>query len=612
MLTFERHIFCFLLLGLVASAKGTAGCKPVSSKSSLREAVDPANDPLAKLGIPLVNFDTVYKPRDANQKPKIPLEKTLTFKPWPSTYWPHYRGLTANRWQQNVTIEKTKKASDFRNYQYPLLNEGELKSLTEGELAKLSPAEKYDLVNDSYHLPLTKAQLSEVRRQITKKTVASGQEEYIPKWFGLCQGWSAAAVLTKTPRTVRIKNKAGQCIPFYTADLEALLSLAYSYDTFSDPSLGDRCVVPADKVEVDADGRPLLASCRDMNPAAFHVAVTKLINDDKLVVMDVSFADDVWNQPIYGYKIRYISDKPGKTKNSAFGTEHLIVVEMAVTYMQEGEPEKDPLEPGWFMNTETYTYTLELDDRRNIIGGEWHYKKDEDTALLRIPDYIWTAMDHPGLMIPGVINYKRVAALLQASILPKTSGDDCQVVGGTLDPALPTPFTPASENFIFSDRNNVSLKDAEAHVGAGEAGANKQDAAMSGKQVLVGGGVSNQAGDRNGINNPAEINLQMRTSDPIRADIDRQVAKGGGVAINNRTVPLSPDIKPNLDAANVCKILKTEGQCTKQSGCFWLFLDTSCESLTHSPCSAFSTNSSCEQVSERCSWNDNMFTCNKL
>ncbi len=614
LLTLKRNKFCAAHFGLLASfAIGVAACKPASSASSVREAVDPANDSEAKLGIPLVNFDAVYKPKVGN--PKIPAEKTLSFKPWPSTYWPHYRGLTANRWQQNVTIAKTKKASDFLNYMYPLLTVAEMKSLKEDEIAKLSPAEKFDLVNDSFHLPLTKAQLSEASRQISKRTVAKfdgagnrveQKEDYIPKWFGLCQGWSAASVLTKTPKSVRVKNKAGQCVPFYTADIEALLSLAYSYDTFADPSLGDRCIVPAEKIEVDEDGRPLLASCRDMNPASFHVAVTKLINDDKLVVMDVSFADDVWNHPIYGYRIRYVSDKPGKTKNSAFGTEHLIEVEMAVTYMQEGEPEKDALEPNWFMNTETYFYTLELNESRNIIGGEWRYKKNQDVGMIRIPDYIWTATDHPGLNIPGVINYKRVAALLQASLVQKSS-DECMEVGLDIDPAMETPFTVASEKFEFSDRNNVSLKAPEIPAGAGELAAKVMGA--NGKDVLVGVDSGTKPNSSGVVTNPQDIGLDMRASDPVQPDAGKKVANGKDVAIHNRTVPLSPDLKPTSAEANICKSLDSERQCNKKSGCIWLFIDSNCESLTHSPCSVFSTSTSCDQAGSRCAWHDDLLTC---
>jgi hypothetical protein len=131
-------VFAFTLVSVNA-------CKTPGSNtgSGTKEAAVGANDPLSSFGVPMVN----WKRYEANSgvAGAIPKAASLRTYPWTDTYWPAYRGYTANRWQSNTNSENHLDFIKKPGNEFP----SPPKQLTADQIAVLSPAEKYDLLTNS-------------------------------------------------------------------------------------------------------------------------------------------------------------------------------------------------------------------------------------------------------------------------------------------------------------------------------------------------------------------------------------------------------------------------------------------------------------------------------
>ncbi len=120
-----------------------------------------------------------------------------------------------------------------------------------------------------------------------------------PGWWGICHGWSPAALSVPAPVNPVTKNG----VTFYPGDLEALASFAFQAN-LPVKFISQRCNKVGAKVAVDGAGRPLDGECRDMNPGSMHVVVTNMLGMRKVgVVEDRTWDDQVWNQPVRRYKV---------------------------------------------------------------------------------------------------------------------------------------------------------------------------------------------------------------------------------------------------------------------------------------------------------------------
>jgi hypothetical protein len=186
--------------------------------------------------------------------------------------------------------------------------------------------------------------------------------------------------------------------------------------------------------------------CRDTNPMTLHLGLYEQIKNKKRgVVIDVTKTAEVWNQPVHKYQIAHLSitkkdgtqSSPGEpvaiediddafAKYRARGTRYLVQLQNAVSYGLENGPRYHYVPVDEKIGTDTYTYTLELDANKKVVGGEWGLipsatnlveEQVETLIRMRMPDFVWMV---PKGNIPkdGQIDYQLIKKLHQCSLQP--------------------------------------------------------------------------------------------------------------------------------------------------------------------------------------------------
>lgn len=319
------------------------GCgRPPQTSSEPTEKWDDANDPL--------HLGRGFQFHLA----ELPPSGSLAQRPWTDTYWPSYQGGIAKRWRTHDNSFTYSPAA-------------QPKDLPSHALARLSPAEKFDLLRGNYHYPL----VSSERHRTSEDS---------PRWEGLCHGWAPAALAYQEPQPVTMTNQDGLEIPFGSSDIKALLTYHQGIATSARARMiGLRC--NDDLADVPhAGARP---ACRDINAGAFHLVLTNYIGLKKQgFIADVTRDAEVWNQPVYGYRSTLLKTT-APSLGAARGTASEAVVHTEMTYVVEVSPSWQPVRVGVFQGTVTkgYDYRLELDRQGRILGGVW-LSADR-------PDFLW-------------------------------------------------------------------------------------------------------------------------------------------------------------------------------------------------------------------------------
>lgn len=308
---------------------------------------------------------------------------------WSETYWPSNKGGVAYRWNH----------PDPKPFKYHLHTKEELLRMSEEELSRLSPAELYDISNDDYDYSLTRK--------------AFGL--YSPRdlwWEGICHGWAQAAINYPEPEPIVYTNKSGINVPIGASDIKALLAMheAYNYKGEKFGFAGRRCKVRG-KVVGEADDRDAPSDraypvaelaespdCKDVNAGSFHVIISNMIGlHGKGFVADIDRFNDVWNQPIVGYKTEVLSEETVPTPMAVSGVAKRLKVRLAMTYGEELKfytPElaaqghlnfvsKKPvtLTPHQKFLVRTYEYYVDINSSGSVVGGEW--------ITQTRPDFMW-------------------------------------------------------------------------------------------------------------------------------------------------------------------------------------------------------------------------------
>lgn len=387
---------------------------------------------------------------------------TLDKMPWANSFWPHVYGGIAFRWnkyyvtkpafanlhykveenkkriselkkavfvdanlsssqmqaaKQEITDLKneiialnSKKALEYKKYFFDLkrVTPKEALSMSQSELAKLAPTEKYDLLMNNDKMKLTNA-------------VLGGTKPNDAYWEGICHGWSSAALEFYEPEPITVTNKNGLKIPFGSSDLKALLSYYHANQGLKAPGnqIGKKCAVEfpkeswfiengveyykevaynkrSNRYEIEVKKVP--ENCIDTNPGAFHVVMA-----NQLAVKNTGFLAEmvrdyeIWNQPVYEYETEIVKELNQLTQNRTEGTQKQVLVKTRLHYANDGgrifwgadEPE-DEYYAWWNATTGTSNYrsaykdleyVLDLDQYDNIIGGHWlSYDR---------PDFLW-------------------------------------------------------------------------------------------------------------------------------------------------------------------------------------------------------------------------------
>ncbi len=289
----------------------------------------------------------------------LPLEAQTDIIPWTDSYWPSYKGGLADRWQTGESI-----------FEATLNNKNDVQSMSENEIKRLSPAEKYDILIGNYDYPLTRNELGRTNPDQ-------------PRWFGLCHGWAPASINFSEPKPVTVTSVDGIVIPFGSSDIKALLTFLQQHNRSASATrfLGERCNANI-KDDPSAADRP---ECRDTNAGSFHISIANRIGiDHKAFVADVTRDSEVWNQPVFGYNSKVVSESEDIYPKAAEGTVKIVRIKTTMLYTAEIRASWKPVG-----NTDNgqvtgahYEYNLEINKDGEIIGGEWLTESR--------PDFLWS------------------------------------------------------------------------------------------------------------------------------------------------------------------------------------------------------------------------------
>lgn len=361
-----------ILLGVMGSAL-LLSCGDMTNNTSAsrqKERWNDYNDPfimdkaLVKEKKYIANFDGPNK---------LPLEAKLPVLPWSEDYWGNYKGGLSYRWFDLSSSEKARS-------KYNILSK---QQLPRTDLKILSPMEKLDIYMGDYDFPRTRLE----RRRTEIMTNSN-----IPTWTGLCDNWAAAALFWVEPGPVTMQGRGGENVPFGSSDVKGLLIYQLKE---ADPDvhfIGTNCEWDMDE-QTRLYNRGALSPtiykervelCSGVNAGAFHLILANQIGrlNEGFIVNKVWWTEEVWNQPVFGFKSHIVSESKKKSPGAAPGTVREIEIKTVVDYIEE----KDQ---SWNITSETgadtmeFHYRLELDKGGKIIGGAW-YNDSEDR-----PGFAW-------------------------------------------------------------------------------------------------------------------------------------------------------------------------------------------------------------------------------
>jgi hypothetical protein len=347
-------------------------------------------------------------------------------RPWSGPYWSLKQGMIANPYMDRgvfqyvhyiPTFDAIEPYLDRKNY--IMTTEAQL---SEKELAKLAPSEKYDLLlgngldlshriwrfintwkDDMKWDYMTSIELP------GENFVVEKENYIVANWEGICHGWApASGVVPKPEKTVTVTLPDGRIMPFYPEDIKGLISLTWANSLVQDNVLSEglRCKRRFPKSDrygryydtIEEDGE-ILPRCADIHPAVMHLSLVNLTGKQgRSFIIDKAEKIAVSNQPVTSYKFKYFHPDTGRNgkfekslveyrkyrRNDPFSesrhpdTKYIIGVESTIVYadwtMIKKPGDKDYLKDK--TSDLVSLYDLEIDGAGNIIGGQWRGIKD--------------------------------------------------------------------------------------------------------------------------------------------------------------------------------------------------------------------------------------------
>jgi hypothetical protein len=371
-----------------------------------------------------------------------------TVQPWGGSYWPLYQGMVGNTYQSKDyntfifsafrNLDWKKNVRDYKRRSQKV--HPKIYELSESDLAKLAPSEKYDILLGDTSFDLTNKVWSYAEKWGNEKkwgflTSIDLPDGYrIPNanklmalWEGICHGWAVAAGHTPRPeKTVWVTLPNGKKMPFYPNDIKALISLMWANSNVQSNVLfeGNRCNKKnpdKDKhgryidVEKDRYDTELLPRCADVHPGIFHVSMVNLLGiEGRSFVVDKDSAAAIANQPVSGYELYYFNPRNGdrgELKDAVIAREHyskdpyavsrnpeathIVGVEVKLKYVDWEFPKKAETngpEDDKIKSIE-FTYDLELNSNGDVVGGQWRVTKKGRRGVFDTktnqPDFFW-------------------------------------------------------------------------------------------------------------------------------------------------------------------------------------------------------------------------------
>ncbi|MBP8810988.1 MAG: pre-peptidase C-terminal domain-containing protein [Kofleriaceae bacterium] len=265
---------------------GAAGCAELDGKpdvSDVKGGVDGKAEAWGPSDSPAM-FSNSLEYRIA----ELPMTGQATNIPWAGNYWPVYEDSINHKWAG----ASSQSASAKYGAAFGVTGVEDAVSRYHGIDAQTS---RTACTTDSQ----CNAQIGE--RCSKREGQTNGR--CIPTWWGICHAWAPASILLPEPKRAVTYNG----VEFKVQDIKALVTLVHDRTETKFVSL--RCDTDAEGtpgVNYDNYGRPTGgdASCRDTNAGTYHVLITNYLGKQGTsFVEDRTFDDEVWNQPLRGYRI---------------------------------------------------------------------------------------------------------------------------------------------------------------------------------------------------------------------------------------------------------------------------------------------------------------------
>ncbi len=188
-------------------------------------------------------------------------------------------------------------------------------------------------------------------------------------WFGHCNGWSAAAILTNEPReshTVEFSLGGTHTMELSVGDQKGLLSESYYGVVHS--SWGSRYRGEATDV------------IEDLSPVGvLTLLYATIAAREEPLVFDTSANEEVWNYPAWAYELTLSETGSGAGDVRQFSGE--LSVQFATDGVGYTHVDSNPDNPNGFVKH--WFFTLEASPAGEIISGSW------DDDVNGHPDFAW-------------------------------------------------------------------------------------------------------------------------------------------------------------------------------------------------------------------------------
>ncbi len=293
-----------------------------------------------------------------------------------------------------------------------------------------------------YWWPIGKGELLEPLRKYDRLT---GKRAYwwelenkppgpqVPPWHGYCHGWAAAAVTEEEPVSQRLaKGLDGQTSVLLNVGAQkGWYSVGHAYDVAN--QYGDRYG--------DDEGSE---DTGDMAPDMLWQVLKMFLQEHRLpLVMDLDAGKEVWNYPVFAYRISYEPLARGGGWHS--GQLKLWAADDAV----------QPQFVGTVPYLQTYTFIFQMRDGAVMMGsGRW-----TGQSVWNHPDFAW----YPYIANPEnpEIDYDTVQTLIQTST---PQADPTSTAGATRD----QPGATGSQANKAKNRKRETAKNRLAGITAGK------------------------------------------------------------------------------------------------------------------------------------------------
>ncbi|KAI8819188.1 uncharacterized protein EV422DRAFT_120810 [Fimicolochytrium jonesii] len=317
----------------------------------------------------------------------LPSEGLSTQIPWASSYWPSFLDGINNRWQgSRVPSPVEKYATAY--------------GLDASKLAAEYSKQHGVLMNGHIsHKCVSSFGCPSGSKCVAPSGAGVFEQRYcVPTWEGICDGWTAAAVLLPEPKcSVRAQNG----VIFNPGDLKALMSGFFAADRGKytyDIGMSARC--RTDTPRKDPSGYYTDNSCNDSSAGMFHLVITNMLGRYKRAfAFDQETEAEVWNQPVYGFKMQGAAEITRAYAQQILGADFklgphaakFIHVASDLDWVSEATDsqldlnyEDNARQLKSVLRTTRYEYILVLNADGIIVGGEWVGKSKNNQ-----PDFMW-------------------------------------------------------------------------------------------------------------------------------------------------------------------------------------------------------------------------------